>query len=177
MTPLHAAPLRALLFAARAHRDQRRKGTGEPYINHLIEVAALLAGIGEVDDPGVLSAAALHDVVEDTDVTAADVEAAFGARVRALVEAVTDDKRLPSAERKRLQVEHMRTAEAAARLIKLADHCSNVASLPAAWPPLRQREYLDWSERVVRACAGTNAALEQEHAARLERARGSIGAG
>jgi guanosine-3',5'-bis(diphosphate) 3'-pyrophosphohydrolase len=175
MTTPQADTLRAVLFAARAHRDQRRKGSGEPYINHLIEVAAVLADIAGVDDATVLSAAVLHDVIEDTSVTAEDVEAAFGARVRALVEAVTDDERLPKAERKRLQVEHMRTAEADARLIKLADHCSNVASLPANWPPERQREYLDWSEQVARACVGTNAALEQEHASRLERARRARG--
>jgi guanosine-3',5'-bis(diphosphate) 3'-pyrophosphohydrolase len=169
-----AAPLDALLFAARAHKDQRRKGNGEPYINHLIEVAALLARVGGVEDADVLSAAVLHDVIEDTPVTAAEVERAFGARVRALVEAVTDDGRLPKAERKRLQVEHMRHAEPDARLIKLADHCSNVATLPADWSAARRREYLDWSAEVVRACAGTNAGLEQEHAARLERALRAI---
>jgi GTP diphosphokinase / guanosine-3',5'-bis(diphosphate) 3'-diphosphatase len=166
--------LDALLFAARAHKDQRRKGTGEPYVNHLIEVAALLVRIGGVDDASVLSAAVLHDVIEDTAVTADEVERAFGARVRALVEAVTDDGRLPKAERKRLQIEHMRHAETDARLIKLADHCSNVATLPADWSAARRHEYLDWSAAVVRACAGTHAGLEQEHATRLERARREI---
>jgi guanosine-3',5'-bis(diphosphate) 3'-pyrophosphohydrolase len=163
-----------MLFAARAHRDQRRKGTGEPYVNHLIEVAALLASVAGIEDVRVLSAAVLHDVIEDTEVTAAEIEDAFGPRVRQLVEALTDDRLLPKAERKRLQVEHMRAAEAEVRLIKLADHCSNVASLPADWPPERKREYLDWSAEVARACAGTHPALEQEHAARLERARRGV---
>ena len=175
MTAAHADTLRALLFAARAHRDQRRKGSGEPYINHLIEVATLLASVGGVDDALVLGAAVLHDVIEDTVVTATEIEAAFGPRVRELVEALTDDKRLPKAERKRLQIEHMRDAAREVRLIKLADHCSNVASLPADWPQDRRREYLDWSERVARACAGANPALEHEHATRLERARREIG--
>jgi guanosine-3',5'-bis(diphosphate) 3'-pyrophosphohydrolase len=175
ITTGHASSLEALLFAARAHKDQRRKGNGEPYINHLIEVAALLARIAAVEDANVLSAAVLHDVIEDTAVTAAEVEQAFGARVRALVEAVTDDRRLPKAERKRLQIEHMRHAESDVRLIKLADHCSNVATLPADWSAARRHEYIDWSAEVVRACAGTHAGLEQEHAARLERARREIG--
>jgi guanosine-3',5'-bis(diphosphate) 3'-pyrophosphohydrolase len=174
MPPVHAEMFSALSFAARAHRDQRRKGTGDPYINHLIEVASLLASIGGVDDVRVLSAAVLHDVIEDTPVTAVEVEQVFGARVRELVVALTDDNRLPKAERKRLQIEHMRAAEADVRLIKLADHCSNVASLPAEWPRARRREYLDWSEQVARACAGTHPALEQEHAARLERARRAL---
>ena len=84
--------------------------------------------------------------------------------------ALTDDKQLPGAERKRLQIEHMRGAAREVRLIKLADHCSNIASLPADWPRERKREYLDWSEQVARACAGVRPRSEHEHAARLERA-------
>jgi guanosine-3',5'-bis(diphosphate) 3'-pyrophosphohydrolase len=70
--------LRALSFAAHAHRSQVRKGTGEPYVNHLIEVAELLARVGEVSDVEVLSAAVLHDVIEDTNVLAAEVEKEYG---------------------------------------------------------------------------------------------------
>jgi (p)ppGpp synthase/HD superfamily hydrolase len=165
---------KALSFAAYAHRTQTRKGSGEPYVNHLIEVAQLLADVAEVEDVDVLRAAILHDVVEDTEVTADDVERSFGARVRALVEAVTDDNRLPKAERKRLQIEHMRHAPNDVRLIKLADHCSNVASLPVAWPVTRQTEYLDWSEKVAAVCAGANAELEREHAGRLKAARAAL---
>ncbi len=165
---------KALSFAAYAHRAQTRKGSGEPYVNHLIEVARLLAELGDVDDVDVLRAAVLHDVVEDTEVTADDVERTFGARVRVLVDAVTDDNRLPKAERKRLQIEHMRDAPDDVRLIKLADHCSNVATLPESWPTARQTEYLDWSERVVAACAGANAELEREHAERLKAARAAL---
>src|SRR5688572_33472258 len=96
---------KALSFAAYAHRAQTRKGSGEPDVNHLIEVAYLLADVAGVEDVDVLRAAVLHDVVEDTDVTAAEIERTFGARVRMLVDAVTDDNRLPKAERKRLQIE------------------------------------------------------------------------
>ena len=165
---------KALSFAAYAHRAQTRKGSGEPYVNHLIEVARLLADVARVDDVDVLRAAVLHDVVEDTEVTADDVERTFGARVRVLVDAVTDDNRLPKAERKRLQIEHMRHAPDDVRLIKLADHCSNVATLPESWPTARQTEYLDWSERVVAACAGASAELEREHSERLEAARAAL---
>jgi len=149
----HAASLDALLFAARAHKDQRRKGNGEPYINHLIEVAALLARVGGVEDADVLSAAVLHDVIEDTPVTAAEVERAFGARVRALVEAVTDDERLPKAERKRLQIEHAPQMSKRAALVKLADKTSNLrdvaANPPRGWPLERRRAYFDWAKAVV----------------------------
>lgn len=63
---------RALSFAARAHRNQVRKGTGEPYINHLIDVVELLVRVAHVNDAAVLVAAALHDVIEDTSTAAGD---------------------------------------------------------------------------------------------------------
>jgi guanosine-3',5'-bis(diphosphate) 3'-pyrophosphohydrolase len=166
--------LRALSLAAQAHREQRRKGSGEPYVNHLIDVAEILARVADVRDVEVLAAAVLHDVVEDTSVSAADLEREFGARVRVLVDALTDDKSLPKLERKRLQIEHMQHASDEVRRIKLADHCSNIATLPDEWPAERKREYLDWSERVAAACAGAHPALEREHRARLERARAEL---
>jgi guanosine-3',5'-bis(diphosphate) 3'-pyrophosphohydrolase len=166
----------ALALAAYAHRAQFRKGSGEPYVNHVIDVAAILTRVAHVSDADILIAALLHDVVEDTHVTAAEVEAQFGPRVRALVEALTDDKSLPKLERKRLQIEHMRTAEHDARLIKIADHCSNVATLPASWSKERRVEYVDWSIEVVRACGATHPGLEREHRERVHRARDELAA-
>lgn len=156
--------LEALLFAARKHRDQRRKDAdASPYINHPIEVAELLARTG-VDDLVILKGAVLHDTVEDTETTADEVEGAFGADVRSVVLEVTDDKRLPKAERKRLQIEHAPHLSARARQIKIADKISNVRAMatepPKDWSLERRSEYLDWSERVVRGCRGVNPALE-----------------
>jgi len=89
--------LKALKFAADKHRHQRRKDTeSSPFINHPIEVAEVLVAIGGVDDIEVLQAAILHDTIEDTETTAAELERNFGAEVRELVEEVTDDKNLPS---------------------------------------------------------------------------------
>jgi len=162
-TPLHAL-LEALLFAAKKHRDQRRKDAdASPYINHPIEVAALLARTG-VEDLVTLKGAVLHDTIEDTETTGAEVERVFGADVRAVVEEVTDDKKLPKAERKRLQIEHAPHLSERARQIKIADKISNVRAMaeepPKDWSPQRRREYLDWSERVVMGCRGVNPALE-----------------
>ena len=99
-----AALLKALHFAAHKHREQRRKDVeASPYINHPIEVAELLARVGRVNDLVTLQGAILHDTIEDTQTTGAELEAAFGAEVRRVVEEVTDDKRLPKAERKRLR--------------------------------------------------------------------------
>lgn len=162
--------LAALHFAARCHQDQRRKGEAqEPYINHLIEVMALLADFAGVTDSATLQAAALHDVVEDTDTTIEEVEDRFGAAVAELVAALTDDKALPKAERKRLQIEHMAIAPRTARLIKLADHTSNVTELPESWPIERRREYLQWSWKVIEHCRGISPELELEYETRRSR--------
>jgi guanosine-3',5'-bis(diphosphate) 3'-pyrophosphohydrolase len=158
--------LQALHFAAAKHRDQRRKGAeASPYINHLIEVAELLARVGEVTDSVVLQAAILHDTLEDTQTTPAELDAIFGPEVREVVAEITDDKQLPKAERKRLQIVHAPQLSTRAKLVKLADKIANVRSIidtpPAEWSLERKREYLDWSERVVAGCRGSNAALER----------------
>ncbi len=157
--------LDALHFAADQHRDQRRKDVGAtPYINHCIALAELLVRVGQVDDPVVITAAILHDTVEDTTTTFEQLEARYGLEITAVVREVTDDKTLPKDVRKQLQVEHAAHASTRAKLVKLADKICNVedviTSPPADWPLERRREYLTWSGKVVDGCRGTNAALE-----------------
>ncbi|MBI3798765.1 MAG: bifunctional (p)ppGpp synthetase/guanosine-3',5'-bis(diphosphate) 3'-pyrophosphohydrolase, partial [Deltaproteobacteria bacterium] len=85
--------LQALHVAATKHRDQRRKGAeASPYINHPIEVAELLARVGGVTDIVILQAAILHDTLEDTQTTPAELDTIFGPEVRKVVEEITDDK-------------------------------------------------------------------------------------
>jgi guanosine-3',5'-bis(diphosphate) 3'-pyrophosphohydrolase len=158
--------LAALRFASEKHRDQRRKGAdASPYINHPIEVAELLARVGGVRDVEVLAAAILHDTIEDTETTPQELERVFGARVRALVAEVTDDKSLPKQERKRLQREHAPRLSLDAKQIKLGDKISNVREIaespPDGWPLERRHEYVEWARSVVAGCRGANAALEQ----------------
>jgi guanosine-3',5'-bis(diphosphate) 3'-pyrophosphohydrolase len=85
--------------------------------------------------------------------------------VRQVVEEVTDDKRLPKAERKRLQIEHAPELSVRAKIVKLADKISNILGImqtpPAGWSLERRREYLDWSDQVVAGCRGDNEALEK----------------
>ncbi len=161
-----AAILKALHFAANKHRDQRRKDVeASPYINHPIEVAELLAREGGVTDPVTLQAGILHDTIEDTDTTPEELERAFGADVRRVVEEVTDDKSLAKADRKRLQIEHAPHLSDHARQVKIADKISNVVGVtvapPADWSLQRRQEYLDWTEQVVAGCRGANPALEK----------------
>ncbi|MBM3224897.1 MAG: bifunctional (p)ppGpp synthetase/guanosine-3',5'-bis(diphosphate) 3'-pyrophosphohydrolase, partial [Candidatus Tectomicrobia bacterium] len=115
------AIFQALHFAADRHRDQRRKGVeAAPYVNHLIEVVQLLAHSGGVTDVLTLQAAILHDTLEDTQTHPEEIEALFGLEVRRVVEEVTDNKRLPKAERKRLQIEHAPHLSVHAQQIKIA---------------------------------------------------------
>ena len=101
------AVLKAADAAARWHVNQKRKGAAqEPYINHLLEVASLVADATDGKDPDLVIAALLHDAIEDQEVPREMIAEAFGEEVAALVEEVTDDKSLEKSERKRKQVEH-----------------------------------------------------------------------
>jgi GTP diphosphokinase / guanosine-3',5'-bis(diphosphate) 3'-diphosphatase len=168
MTAAPAEPIARILaaatFAAERHRDQRRKGkNASPYINHPLALAHLLAERGE-RDPTLLMAALLHDTVEDTATTFLDLERAFGAEVAAVVREVTDDKTLPKAERKRLQIEHAAKLSRHAQLVKLADKICNLEDIlvspPADWTVQRKREYFDWAKAVVDPMRGVHPQLE-----------------
>ncbi|TVQ12221.1 MAG: bifunctional (p)ppGpp synthetase/guanosine-3',5'-bis(diphosphate) 3'-pyrophosphohydrolase [Leptolyngbya sp. DLM2.Bin27] len=165
-SPLFAsALLDALHFAATQHSAQRRKDkAASPYINHPIRVAQLLVSEGGVTDLVTLQAAILHDTVEDTGTTPEELERRFGPAVRRVVEEVTDDKRLPKGDRKRLQVEHAPHLSPQAKQLKIADKTANVQNIttspPDGWSLERKREYLDWADQVVAGCRGCNPALE-----------------
>jgi len=159
--------LKALVFAAHKHRDHRRKDPSHsPYVNHLIEVADLLWRVGGVRDPALLMAAVLHDSIEDTHTSPAEIREYFGKEVLDLVLEVTDDKSLPQAVRKRLQVEHAAGISLRAKQLKIADKISNVRDImitpPPDWSEQRRQEYLDWARQVVDRVRGANPALETE---------------
>jgi (p)ppGpp synthase/HD superfamily hydrolase len=170
---------RALDFAARKHVHQRRKGElAEPYVNHLSDVARLLAEATKGEDIAVVIAGLLHDTIEDTDTTFAELAKEFGPEVAELVSEVTDDKALPKAERKRLQVETAPHKSPRARMIKLADKTSNlhsmIASPPKDWSLERRRDYIDWADKVAAGCRGVNGYLEQEFDRARRRAKAVV---
>lgn len=167
--PLLAAPLldfaRALDFAAHKHIDQRRKGVrAEPYVNHLSEVALLVAEATGGQDAVAVIAALLHDTLEDTDASYEEIERLFGPEVVKVVAETTDDKRMSKAERKQHQIDAAPTASRRAKLVKLADKVSNLRSMaaspPADWPLTRKVEYFEWAHAVVAGLRGTDARLE-----------------
>ena len=159
--------LEAFVFAAHKHRDHRRKDPDHsPYINHLIEVTDILWRVGGVRSTPLLVAAVLHDTIEDTHTSPDEIRSAFGQEVLDLVLEVTDDKQLPKAERKRLQVEHAPQKSQLAKQLKIADKISNVGDIiknpPPDWPAERCQEYLDWARQVVDGLRGSNLALEAD---------------
>ena len=157
--------LRALAFAAHKHRDQRRKDAeASPYINHPIALAEVLAGEGGVADAEVLAAALLHDTIEDTDTSPEELRAEFGERIAGMVAEVTDDKDLPKAERKRLQIVHAADISGGAKLVKLADKICNLRDVadrpPAKWDLQRRQEYFEWAKQVIDRLRGSHPGLE-----------------
>jgi GTP diphosphokinase / guanosine-3',5'-bis(diphosphate) 3'-diphosphatase len=171
--------LKALRFASEKHRHQRRKDKEKsPYINHPIEVAERIWNVGNYQDINTICAALLHDTVEDTDATFEEIDVAFGPTIGAMVREVTDDKSLPKARRKELQIEHTPHLSQGAKHIKLGDKTSNIKDIyqspPPDWSHERRCDYLSWTEKVVGTIRGTNEAMEADYYRLLAEARKSM---
>jgi len=156
----------ALAFASHWHQGQVRKGRHhEPFLQHPMRVAYRLQRHG-LNDPVLIQAALLHDVLEDTACPPRLMEERFGAEVLSLVQEVTDNKEHLKLLRKQTQVERAPLLSLKAKLIRLADKIDNLSGLqedpPQGWSILRQREYVTWSRRVVKGIRGTHPGLEQE---------------
>ena len=152
--------LKAVDYAAKKHKLQRRKDNETPYINHTIGVAYLLEQAG-ISKSEVLQAAILHDTIEDTDTSYEELVLEFGITVANLVKSVTDDTTKTSEERKRAQVEKMKTASVDTRCIKLADRIYNLRDMENVWTQEKQEKYKYWGRELLSACEGTNSILEQ----------------
>jgi (p)ppGpp synthase/HD superfamily hydrolase len=168
-------------FAARKHAQQKRKGElAEPYINHLADVANLIASSIDEPDWVLICAAWLHDTVEDTATTKEEILEIFGEHVTSIVMEVTDDKSLPKPSRKELQVIKTPSKSNEAKLIKLADKTSNLRSLgtspPTFWDAARTLAYVDWAEQVVSSCLPLNEKLAQsfKSAAQIVRTKAAM---
>lgn len=125
---------RAIAFAAIAHAGAKRKGTDIPYIVHPLEASAIASSM--TSDREVLAAAVLHDVLEDTETTAEELERLFGHRVTELVRDETEDKRRdrPAQETWKLRKQEVLdflTNEASheAKILALSDKLSNLRSI------------------------------------------------
>ena len=156
--------LKATQFAALKHCDQRRKDGKTPYIIHPISVAMILAEIGSIEDPEILSAALLHDTLEDTDTSVHELDKNFGSRVRIIVEELTDNDMLTFSQRKQMQIDNAPYLSKDATLVRIADKISNVSDVienpPPEWNQKRCNKYVDWAEAVMNNCQKVNQDLE-----------------
>jgi guanosine-3',5'-bis(diphosphate) 3'-pyrophosphohydrolase len=158
--------IRAAHFAAEKHKNQRRKDAdATPYINHPLTLAKILSLEAGVQDPETLAAAILHDTVEDTETTEQELVDRFGPNIARIVMELTDDKSLPKAKRKRLQVANAAKKSPQAKLVKMADKIANLrdvaGSPPATWPLERRQDYFDWAREVVQGLGVTNPRLAE----------------
>ncbi len=163
--------LDVIQFAAEAHKHQRRKYDQAPYVNHLIEVAHLISNIGNITDIEILSAALLHDILEDTETTKDELSNRFGVTITGMVIALTDEKSLSLAERREKQLQDLPSKPKSIQIIKLADHCSNIVAIPEDWSEERIVEYMDWSWKIASLCFGANANLATEYHKRFRKTK------
>jgi (p)ppGpp synthase/HD superfamily hydrolase len=169
----------AAALAAQRHNRMARKGRGnEPYINHLAEVANLLASATDGTDAELVAAGWLHDSIEDTETTADELAREFTVRVASLVVEVTDDMTLSKSERRRRQVVDAPHKSAGAKLIKIADKISNIRARIFAEQTVEQRDdlrdYTDWAIEVVAGCRGGNAFLDESFDEAVAQARSTL---
>jgi len=144
----HGAYARAVAFAAYAHDGQTRKGTALPYIVHPMEAAAIAATM--TNDPEVLAAAVLHDVIEDCGVTETEIRVRFGKRVAQLVKVESEEKETDPRgswqKRKLRTVNRLPAAPRDVMILTLSDKLSNLRSIrrdlavhgPALWQRFNQ---------------------------------------
>jgi guanosine-3',5'-bis(diphosphate) 3'-pyrophosphohydrolase len=169
--------LDAARLAARAHHGQGIHGTDAvPYLDHVLDVAGRLAR-HHPGDGVLLTAALLHDAVEDTEVAHADIRARFGDAVADLVAEVTDPPGLPEDARRARQVAHVAKASDRAKRLKMADKAANLAEMvrhPWHDDPADAAAYVDWACDVIDPVRGLDARLEGEFDAAAARARAAL---
>lgn len=150
---------RAIIFAVRAHAGTERRGKGFPYVVHPLEAVAIAATI--TADQELLAAAALHDTVEDTDVTLEEIRAGFGERVASLVAVESDTPAggLSGVEgwrlRKQAAIDRLSAASRDAKIVALGDKLSNMRAIArdyavqgdALWAIFRAKEVSDHAWR------------------------------
>jgi guanosine-3',5'-bis(diphosphate) 3'-pyrophosphohydrolase len=179
MVPALRLVSEAAELAAHRHNGMARKGRGgEPYINHLAEVANLLAAATDGADAELVAAGWLHDSIEDTETTREELAERFSERVASLVVECTDDMSLPKAERRRLQVVDASHKSPSAKLIKIADKISNIRARILPNPSAEERDdlvgYTNWAEQVVAGCRGDNARLDKTFDDAVAKARSML---
>ncbi len=165
---------KAIAFATRAHEGQVRKGTTRPFIQHPLEVGKIVASMTE--DEEVISAAILHDTIEDCEgITEGILCEQFTPRVASLVAQESEDKSKTWMERKSATIAHLKEAPREIQMIGLADKLSNMRDIDRDYPEcgeelwnrfrMKDKHVIGWYYKSIResvkdAMAGTKAYSE-----------------
>lgn len=168
----------ALDLAVRAHEGQKRhEGRGEPFVNHVADVARRVSESPQVDETTLL-AALLHDVAEKTDHRLAEIERIFGAEVAGIVAELTDDPSQSKRQQKRRQVGAAPGLSDRAKRVKLADKSSKLASIAASpprwWGRGKARKEIEQARKVAAGLRGTDPVLEAAFDREAQRADAAL---
>jgi len=135
----HRSLLEAIAFASRAHQGQLRKDKATPYVSHVFRVCLVVRHVFAIDDSAALTAAVLHDTLEDTTTDFDDLKKHFGAEIASWVAALSKDKRLEEANREAAYGRQLAGAPWQVKVCKLADVFDNLTDAAYASPEQRQR--------------------------------------
>jgi guanosine-3',5'-bis(diphosphate) 3'-pyrophosphohydrolase len=133
--------LRAIAFAARAHRHQLRKDGETPYVSHVFRVCLTLRHVFGVDDEPTLTAAVLHDTIEDTTTDFDDIEKGFGAEIAEWVRTLSKEKRDREPEREKKYIAGLAQAPWQVKVCKLADVHDNLLDSEHFHPQQRAKTF------------------------------------
>lgn len=168
----------ALRFAARRHLTQKVPGSELPYVVHVTSVAAeVIATLAttRLDEPDVaIECALLHDTIEDTGVTFAELENTFGTAVAEGVQALSKNPALPKDEQMRDSLRRIRARPPAIWMVKLADRITNLAPPPAHWSAEKRAEYREEAIVIADALVGASAALDARIREKIEEYRAHL---
>ncbi len=169
----HPLVVAAAELATTAHQGQERKFSGGPYIEHPRRVAAKVATLAEAT-PELVAAAHLHDVIEDTALTQADIAAQIAPAVGELVAHLTNpskDSAASRAQRKQMDREHLKVIPFEAKLVKLCDRIDNLGEMEGAPIDFLDLYSAESELLLTEALAGVHAQLETELAAAIVQVR------
>ncbi|MBL7199243.1 MAG: bifunctional (p)ppGpp synthetase/guanosine-3',5'-bis(diphosphate) 3'-pyrophosphohydrolase [Anaerolineae bacterium] len=164
--------VKAYLFAARAHRGQTVPGTDLPYVTHVslvsMEVLAALSAERGHDEDLALQCALLHDVLEDTSVTYAQLVEEFGRAVADAVRALSKDPSIPKHLRMNDSLRRIRQQRREVWMVKLADRITNLQPPPPHWTEVRIARYRDEAIEIHRALGEASEVLSSRLLLKIE---------
>lgn len=172
MTDIQTLYQETIRFAAEKHGSQKVKGTKLPYIIHLsnvtMEIFMAARKTHGFDLGYALQVALLHDTLEDTPTTRAELETVFGKDITDAVWAMTKDPRLLEDYRLSDSLAKIRKCPREVWAVKLADRITNLQAPPKSWSKGHKREYLYDSQQILDALSGGNEYLEKRLASKIE---------